>query len=153
MGMISACTGFISWWHWPFLKGPAAWEITSQVVSLVCLFMQAFDFDFESSEHSCWHFEEDVALGVSSNINNEYLERLTCTDPKCLHILYMYILSEFNNTHNSNTHAHTQSHISGQWDRRFFFKQRRMYAAGTGLLAATHAGRCAADVRGRKCPQ
>ena len=48
------------------------------------------------------------------NNNNEYLERLTHTGPKRLHILYKYILSEFN-AYNMNahrlTHAHTQTHI------------------------------------------
>ena len=51
-----------------------------------------------------------MALGVSSNNNNGCLERLTCTDPKRLHILYMDILSECNNTRNSNAHARTHTH-------------------------------------------
>ena len=40
-----------------------------------------------------------------SNNNNEYLEHLTRTGPKCLHVLYKYILSTFN-THNMNAHTH-----------------------------------------------
>ena len=38
------------------------------------------------------------------NNNNEYLERLTHTGPKCLHTLYKRILSKFNAY---NTHIHT----------------------------------------------
>ena len=46
----------------------------------------------------------------SINNNNEYLERLTCTGPKRLHVLYKYILSKFN-AYNMNTHTHTRTHI------------------------------------------
>ena len=56
------------------------------------------------------------------NNNNEYLERLTRTGPKRLHVLYKYILSKFiaynmnAHTHarthtDSHTHAHTHTHI------------------------------------------
>ena len=44
----------------------------------------------------------------NQNTNNEYLERLTRTGPKRLHILYKYILSKFN-TDNMNAHAHTDT--------------------------------------------
>ena len=43
--------------------------------------------------------------------NNEYLECLTCTGPKRLHILYEYILSKFNAYNmNAHTHPHTHTH-------------------------------------------
>ena len=115
MGTISVCTGFISWWHSPCLKVPAAWEITLQVVSLVCLFMRAFHFDFESSERSCWHFEEDMALGVSSNNNNEYLECLPAqalsayTFFKCTCFEFWQYYCQ-NSTHTTHTHARTDAH-------------------------------------------
>ena len=41
--------------------------------------------------------------------NNEYLERLTRTGPKRLHILYKYILSKFN-AYSMNLHTHTHTH-------------------------------------------
>ena len=41
--------------------------------------------------------------------NNEYLERLTRTGPKRLHVLYKYILSKFN-AYNMNAHTHTNTH-------------------------------------------
>ena len=48
-------------------------------------------------------------LSSNSN-NNEYLERLTCTGPKHLHVLYKYILSKFNAySMNVHTHTHTQT--------------------------------------------
>ena len=40
---------------------------------------------------------------------NTYLERLTRTGPKHLHILYKYILSKFN-AYNMNAHTHTHTH-------------------------------------------
>ena len=44
-----------------------------------------------------------------NNNNNEYLECLTCTGPKRLHVLYKYILSKFN-AYNMNAHTHTHTH-------------------------------------------
>ena len=41
--------------------------------------------------------------------NNEYLERLTLTGPKHLHVLYKYILSEFN-AYNMNARTHACTH-------------------------------------------
>ncbi len=41
-------------------------------------------------------------------IMNQYLQCLTCTGPKCLHVLYKYILSKFN-AYNMNTHTHTHT--------------------------------------------
>ena len=43
------------------------------------------------------------------NNNNEYLERLTRTGPKRLHVLYKYILSKFN-VYNMNAHTRTHTH-------------------------------------------
>ena len=45
------------------------------------------------------------------NNNTEYLERLTHTGPKRLHVLGKYILSKFN-AYNMNAHTrpHTQTH-------------------------------------------
>ena len=40
--------------------------------------------------------------------SNEYLERLTRTGPKHLHVLYKYILSKFS-AFNMNAHTHTQT--------------------------------------------
>ena len=40
---------------------------------------------------------------------NEYLERLTCTGPKHLHVIYKYILSKFN-AYNINAHTPPQTH-------------------------------------------
>ena len=40
------------------------------------------------------------------NNNNEYLEHLTHTGPKRLHVLYKHILSKFN-AYNMNAHTHT----------------------------------------------
>ena len=45
----------------------------------------------------------------ATNNNNEYLECLTHTGPKHLHVLYKYILSKFN-TYNMHTRAHTRMH-------------------------------------------
>ena len=45
--------------------------------------------------------------------NNDYLERLTRSGPKRLHVLYKYILSKFNAYNmkaHTHTHAHTQTH-------------------------------------------
>ena len=53
----------------------------------------------------------------NNNNSNEYLERLTCTGPKRLHVLYKHILSKFNaynmnaQTH-ARTHTHTHTHTS-----------------------------------------
>ena len=43
------------------------------------------------------------------NNNNKYLECLTHTGPKRLHMLYKYILSKFN-AYNMNVHTHTHTH-------------------------------------------
>ena len=43
------------------------------------------------------------------NNNNDYLERLTRTGPKRLHVLYKYTLSKFN-AYNMNAHTHTHAH-------------------------------------------
>ena len=72
----------------------------------------------------------------NSNNNNEYLEHLTCTGSKRLHVLYKYTLSKFNACMHTHMHTHTDSHThahaparthththtsrisgqSGQWD-------------------------------------
>ena len=46
---------------------------------------------------------EEEALNY--NNNNEYLERLTRTGPKRLHVLYEYILSKLS-AYNMNAHTH-----------------------------------------------
>ena len=46
---------------------------------------------------------------MNHNNNNEYLERLTRTGSKRLHILYKYILSKIN-AYNMNAHTHTRMH-------------------------------------------
>ena len=66
-----------------------------------------------------------------NNNNNEYLERLTRTGPKRLHVLYKYILSKFNaynmnaHTHrlaHTQTRTHTDSHTHTHTHDFFFFK-------------------------------
>ena len=56
-----------------------------------------------------------------NNNNNEYLERLTRTGPKRLHVLYKYILSKFN-AYNMNVHTRTHTHASS------FFTHIRTHA-------------------------
>ena len=51
------------------------------------------------------------------NNNHEYLERLTRTGPKRLHILYKYILSKFN-AYNMNAHTHTRTHTDSHTHAR-----------------------------------
>ena len=51
-----------------------------------------------------------------NNNNNEYLEHLTRTGPKHLHVLYKYILSKFN-TYNMNTHTYTHTHTHAHTQR------------------------------------
>ena len=46
---------------------------------------------------------------MTNNNDNEYLECLTRTGPKRLHVLYKHILSKFN-AYNINACAHTQTH-------------------------------------------
>ena len=59
--------------------------------------------------HRLKHVVRKTAVSARSlkhnNNNNEYLERLTRTGPKRLHVLYKYILSKFN----AHTHAHTHA--------------------------------------------
>ena len=50
-----------------------------------------------------------VYMQWNNNNNNEYLEHLTRTGPKCLHVLYKYILSKFN-AYNMIAHTHTHAH-------------------------------------------
>ena len=57
------------------------------------------------------HIRLEVTL-TGNNNNNEYLERLTHTGPKRLHILYKYILSTFN-TYNMNAHTCTHTYRTG----------------------------------------
>ena len=54
--------------------------------------------------------------------NDRYVEHLTHTGPKHLHILLMYVFSRFNAY---NIHMHTHRAISGQWDwRNSFLKEK-----------------------------
>ena len=57
------------------------------------------------------HIRLEVTL-TGNNNNNEYLEHLTHTGPKRLHILYKYILSTFN-TYNMNAHTCTHTRRTG----------------------------------------
>ena len=52
---------------------------------------------------------QSVCACGGCNNNNEYLERLTRTGPKRLHVLYKYILSKFK-AYNMNAHTHTHAH-------------------------------------------
>ena len=47
---------------------------------------------------------DKTATNSKYNNNNEYLERLTRSGPKRLHVLYKYILSKFN-AYNMNAHT------------------------------------------------
>ena len=49
-----------------------------------------------------------------SQTYNEYLERLTRTGPKRLHVLYKYILSKFNAYRATLMHTHTHAHTQTQ---------------------------------------
>ena len=61
------------------------------------------------------------------NNNNEYLEHLTCTGPKRLHVIYKYIWSKFN-AYNMNTHTHThQSHFWAMRPKKKVFKKRKVF--------------------------
>ena len=57
-----------------------------------------------------------ILRAANNNNNNEYLERLTRTGPKCLHVLYKYIFVKIQCiqhecTHtDSHMHAHTRTH-------------------------------------------
>ena len=53
--------------------------------------------------------ERAYLLGNNNNNNNEYLECLTHTGPKRLHVLYKYILSKFN-AYNMTAHTHARTH-------------------------------------------
>ena len=48
------------------------------------------------------------------NNNNEYLERLTRTGPKRLHVLYKYILVKIQCIQHECTRTHTQTHTHTQ---------------------------------------
>ena len=54
---------------------------------------------------------------ANNNNNNEYLERLTRTGPKRLHVLYKYILSKFN-AYNMNAHTHARTHTDSHTHAR-----------------------------------
>ena len=58
---------------------------------------------------TCVHTHYTVRCVYIYNNNNEYLERLTHTGPKRLHILYKYILSKFN-AYNLNAHKHAKTY-------------------------------------------
>ena len=60
-----------------------------------------------------------AVLAHNNNNNNEYLERLTCTGPKRLHVLYKYILSKFN-AYNMNAHTHTHARTHKELISYFF---------------------------------
>ena len=56
-----------------------------------------------------WFVIVNVLYDNTTTNNNEYLERLTRTGPKRLHVLGKYILSKFN-AYNMNAHTHTRTH-------------------------------------------
>ena len=63
----------------------------------------------------------------SNNNNNEYLERLTRTGPKRLHVLYKYILSKFN-AYNINAHTHARTHRDRTHTRTYARTNARTHA-------------------------
>ena len=92
-----------------------------------------------------FHSDKPVPSPVVLNIhrfnnNNEYLERLTCTGPKCLHILTNTYLSKFNaynmnaqtrtctHAHNAHTQTHTavayQSNQGNETEEKVFKKRK-----------------------------
>ena len=81
----------------------------------------------------------DRKLNNNDNNNNGYLERLTRTGTKRLHVLYKYILSKFNvssmnaHTHarthtdlNTHTHTHTPVAYQGNETEEKVFKKRKV---------------------------
>ena len=65
-----------------------------------------------------------LVVTISVNTNNEYLERLTRTGPKRLHVLYKYILSKFN-AYNMNAHAHARTHTDSQEEQEQEQKKKK----------------------------
>ena len=49
-------------------------------------------------------------LRAANNNNNEYLERLTRTGPKCLHVLYKYIFVKIQCIQHECTHTDSHMH-------------------------------------------
>ena len=69
-----------------------------------------------------------------NNNNNEYLERLTHTGPKCLHILYKYIFVRIQCIQHECRHTHTHTHTpvayqgnQGNETEERVFKKRRVF--------------------------
>ena len=95
------------------------------------------------------------ARSAYNNDNNEYLERLTRTDPKRLHVLYKSILSKFNAynmnacTHRhtrtyTHTRTHTRTHAHTHKDvriRLFHHTHARMHARALQIHALLVMGR------------
>ena len=72
------------------------------------------------------------------NNNNKYLECLTHTGPKRLHMLYKYILSKFN-AYNMNVHTHTHMHAHSQTHTHACtYTHTHTYWVHAGTLSLTH---------------
>ena len=57
-----------------------------------------------------WTYIYTIGPWLLHNNNNEYLERLTRTGPKCLHVLYKYIFVKIQCIQHECTHTRTQTH-------------------------------------------
>ena len=99
-GEVAAWSGFKPATSWPQVpgvlhdQGSNMWPLDPE--SQVCCMVRVWTCDL-------------LILSLRFNNNNKYLEHLTCTSPKRLHILYKYILSKFS-AYNMNAHTHTHTH-------------------------------------------
>ena len=55
-------------------------------------------------------YSEALRLNINNNNNHEYLECLTCTGPKRVHVFYKYIFVKIQCIQHECTHTHTQTH-------------------------------------------
>ena len=96
--------------------------------------------------HQCFFnvffYNRTYICGVYVNNNNEYLECLTCTGPKHLHILCKYILSKFN-AYNKNAHTHTHTHTHTHRLAHACMRARTHARTHTHTHTHTHTSRIA----------
>ena len=81
---------------------------------------------FSLREHSLLHLW--LSIINNNNNDNEYLERLTRTGPKRLHVLYKYIYCQ-NSMHTTWMHTHTHAHTQTQLTQK---RANPFYDAVTG---------------------
>ena len=71
-------------------------------------------FCFSQYHHSQHQGQGHQNQFMLYNNNNKYLERLTCTGPKRLHVLYKYILVKIQCIQHECTHTHACTHTDSQ---------------------------------------